>query len=110
MHFNRRPLPVTHVIPHGVISMASALVRSALYTVQHSKSYLESSRMKKIKTQIDYLLSEIVMDDAFDEFAIKLHQLVENLILSCMPIHSASARQELWVKYHKLRSFELDVL
>jgi hypothetical protein len=42
--------------------------------------------------------------DCFDSFSFVLHELLEKLIKSCMPIASAAARQELWGKYHSLRT------
>ena len=85
--------------------MAISLVRSALYSVRHNDTYFESSRMKRVKIQIDQLLSDAVESKHFECFACKLHSLLEEkLIKSCMPITSAIARQKLWEKYHRLRT------
>lgn len=65
--------------------------------------------MKKVKKQVDKLLSEIILDekmDVFDAFANKLHTALEQLIISCQP-KSAGGRQALWEKYHKLNCVQL---
>ena len=65
--------------------------------VLHNNTYVESARMKKIKKQVEQLISDTILDekvDIFDTFANELHTL-EQLIISCQPTRSAHARQSL---------------
>ena len=67
--------------------------------------------MKKVKEQVQKLLSEIMLDekmDIFDAFANKLHAALEQIV-SGQP-KSADERQAMWEKYHKLHSINLPVI
>ena len=90
--------------------MASALVRSAFYSLSHDNDYVKSKEMEKIRSQADRILNEIVKDenmDLYDRFAGLLYETLESVVMSCMPLSSAGSRHSLWVQYHKKRSNDL---
>lgn len=90
--------------------MATDMVKNALHSLLNEKNYIESKRMKEIKSLCDKILGAIVLDqhtDIFDKFAGDLCALLEKEVVSRMPIRSALSRQHLWEAYHKVRSTKL---